>query len=39
MLKVLSKQNNQPIRLGTLAMSMGTLPNNLSQTIDRYDWL
>lgn len=36
MLKLLSLQNNQPIRLGTIAMSMGTLPRNLSQTIEPF---
>ena len=36
LLKILSKQNNQPLRLGTIAMSMGTLPRNLSQTIEPY---
>ena len=36
LLKILYRQNNQPIRLGTIAMSMGTLPRNLSQTIEPY---
>ena len=35
MLKILSKQN-KPLRLGTIAMNMGTLPRNLSQTIEPY---
>ena len=36
MLKILSIQNNQPVRLGTIAMQMGTLPRNLSQTIEPF---
>ncbi len=36
MLKILSLQNNKPIRLGSIAMSMGTLPRNISQTIEPY---
>lgn len=35
-LHLLSRYNNQPVRLGTIAMSMGTLPRNLSQTIEPY---
>lgn len=34
-LHILSQYNNQ-VRLGTIAMSMGTLPRNLSQTIEPY---
>ncbi len=36
LLKILYRQNNKPLRLGTLAMSMGTLSRNLSQTIEPY---
>ena len=36
LLRILYRQNNTPTRLGTLAMSMGTLPKNLSQTIEPY---
>lgn len=36
MLKILSIQSNKPLRLGTIAMSMGTLPRNLSQTIEPF---
>jgi len=36
LLKILYRQNNKPLRLGTIAMSMGTLPRNLSQTIEPY---
>ena len=36
MLKILSLQNNEPVRLGTIAMNMGTLPRNISQTIEPF---
>ena len=35
-LHILSRYNNQQVRLGIIAMSMGTLPKNLSQTIEPY---
>ena len=35
LLKILAK-HNKPLRLGTIAMNMGTLPKNLSQTIEPY---
>ena len=35
-LHILSQYNNQPVRLGTVAMSMGTLPRNLSQTMEPF---
>ncbi len=35
LLKTLAR-HNKPLRLGTIAMSMGTLPRNLSQTIEPY---
>ena len=35
LVKILAN-HNKPLRLGTIAMSMGTLPKNLSQTIEPY---
>jgi len=36
LLRILSEQNNKPLRLGTLAMTMGTLSKNLTDTIEPY---
>ena len=36
LLKILYKQNNKPLRVGTIAMTMGTLSRNLTQTIEPY---
>lgn len=36
LLRILFQQNGEPLRLGAIAMRMGTLPKNLTQAIEPY---
>jgi Holliday junction DNA helicase RuvB len=36
LLAILAQEKGKPVRLNSLAMMMGTLPRNISQTIEPY---